>query len=73
MEQIMLGHILELNISERIQLVEDIWDSIDECPDAVPLTDIQKTELDRLLEDYQRNPEQGTPWAVVRERIRGSR
>jgi len=31
--------IFELDISERIQIVEDIWDSIAASPEAVPLTD----------------------------------
>ena len=37
----MLGKadILNLSVSERIQLVQDIWDSIAEVPDSVPLTD----------------------------------
>lgn len=34
--------ILNLSVSERIQLVEDIWDSIAEAPEAVVLTDAQK-------------------------------
>ena len=38
--------ILNLSVSERIQLVEDIWDSIAEVPDSLSLTDEQKTELD---------------------------
>jgi len=34
--------ILNLSVSERIQLVEDIWDSIAEAPEAVVLTEAQK-------------------------------
>jgi putative addiction module component (TIGR02574 family) len=29
--------ILELSVAERIQMVEDIWDSIAAVPEAVPL------------------------------------
>jgi putative addiction module component (TIGR02574 family) len=59
-----------MSVSERIQLVEDIWDSIAEVPEAVPLTDKQKTMLDRRLAAYQQNPDEGFPWNVVREEIR---
>ena len=67
----MLGKsdILNLSISERIQLVQDIWDSIAEVPDSVPLTDEQKAELDRRLDAYHKDPKVGSPWSVVRERL----
>ena len=61
--------ILNLSISERIQLVEDIWDSIVELPEAVSLTDDQKRELDHRLDAYRQNPNEGSPWEQVRQRI----
>ena len=64
------GDVLTLSVSERIQLVEDIWDSISEVPDGVPLTERQKAEIDRRLDAYHLNPNAGSPWGVVRERIR---
>ena len=62
--------ILRLSISERIQLVQDIWDSIAEVPDSVLLTDEEKAELDRRLDAYHEDPKVGSPWAVVRERFK---
>lgn len=62
--------ILELSIAERIQIVEDIWDSIAAVPEAVELSEEQKKELDRRLEAYHQNPDAGSPWIEVRERIR---
>ena len=64
------GDILELSIAERIQMVEDIWDSIAVVPEAVPLSEELKKELDRRLEAYHLNPEAGSPWIAVRERLR---
>ena len=61
--------ILNMSISERIQLVEDIWDSIAEIPEAVSLRDTQKRELDRRLDSYHKNPNVGSPWEEVRKRI----
>jgi len=60
---------LDLSVAERIQLVEDLWDSIAEVPESVPLTEGQKAELDRRLASYRRNPKAGSPWAMVRKRI----
>ena len=62
--------ILQLSVAERIQIVEDIWDSIAAVPEAVTLSEDQKKELDRRLEAYRLNPDAGSPWIEVRERIR---
>lgn len=62
--------VLSLSVPERIQLVEDIWDSIVEVPEEVGLTDELKMELDQRLAAYHQNPDEGSPWAMVRERIR---
>ncbi len=62
--------ILELSVAERIQMVEDIWDSIAAVPEAVPLNEDQKKELDHRLEAYHQNPDAGSPWIEVRERLR---
>ena len=62
--------ILRLSISERIQLVQDIWDSIEEVPDSLLLTDEQKDELDRRLDAYHKTPTVCSPWAGVREKFK---
>lgn len=62
--------VLSLSVPERIQLVEDIWDTIAEAPEEVDLSEEQKAELDRRLDAYHQNPDEGTPWGLVRERIR---
>jgi hypothetical protein len=36
-----------LTPEERIQLAEDLWDSLAEIPESVPLTEAQAEELDR--------------------------
>lgn len=66
-------NIMNLSVPERIQLVEDIWDSVAEVPESVALTDEQKAELDRRLDAYHRNPDEGAPWGMVRDRIRSRR
>ncbi len=55
-----------LSVEERISLVEEIWDSIAE---ATPLTDAQRAELDRRLQDHEANPEDVVPWEVVKASI----
>jgi putative addiction module component (TIGR02574 family) len=69
MTALVKANVLSLSIPERLQLVEDIWDTIAEVPEEISLTDEQKVELDRRLDAYHLNPNEGSPWGVVRERI----
>jgi putative addiction module component (TIGR02574 family) len=73
MATISLSDILKLSVSERIQLVEDIWDSIAAEKEAPPLTPEQREELDRRLDDAEANPGVGRPWEEVKARLLGER
>ena len=68
-----MADVLELSVPERIQLVEDIWDSIAAVPQSVSLTQAQRDELDRRLEDYEAHPGDSVLWEDVKRRILGSR
>lgn len=68
-----MADVLELSVTDRIRLVEDIWDSIAEVPQTVPLTQAQREELDRRLEDYRKHPDEGSPWEAVKKRVLGKR
>jgi len=72
MKKSILAKVLQYNIPERILLVEDIWDSIAEFPEAVPISDSQRKELDRRLEAYHSDSKTGNPWEVVKKRIKAS-
>ncbi len=69
METILNKELLHLSVAERIRLVEDLWDSIREVPESVELTEHEKRELDKRLAAYHQNPEIGSPWETVKERI----
>ncbi|MBS9394353.1 MAG: addiction module protein [Dolichospermum sp. LBC05a] len=62
--------ISELSIAERIQLAEDLWDSILEQQEELPLSPAQQQELDRRLENYKKNPTNGSSWEEVKKRFR---
>ena len=59
----------KLSIAERIQLAEDLWDSIPPEGADLPLTEAQKAELDRRLADLEHDPHAGESWEVVRARL----
>ena len=63
--------ISQLSVAERIQLAEDLWDSILAEPDKLPLTDAQTQELDRRLEEYQAASTIGSSWEEIKGRLGG--
>ncbi len=57
----------DLSIAERVQLVEDIWDSIVvEAPESVPLSAPQREELRRRLAAHDSDPATAIAWESVR-------
>ena len=68
-----LSELLELPVEERLKLVEALWESIAECPEALELTAAQKEELDRRLAAYERDPDAGVPWVELKQRLLASR
>lgn len=65
-----LSDILRLSVAERIQLAEDIWDSVAAFPEAIPLTDAQREELDRRLQAHAQNPDEGISWDDLKNKLR---
>lgn len=61
----------QLSIAERLQLVEDIWDSIAADADlgSLPLSDEDRALLDERLADIEANPKAGASWPEARARI----
>lgn len=65
-----IAEILSLTLPERIRLAQALWDSISEVPEALPLTEAERADLDRRLDAYYRDPGAGSPWEEVKERVR---
>ncbi len=49
----MIKNLRSLPVTQRIQIVEDLWDSIAADQEALSLTDEQRAELDRRLDAYE--------------------
>ncbi|PSB55064.1 addiction module protein [Chamaesiphon polymorphus] len=64
--------ISQLSISERIQLAEDLWDSILDRQDEVQLSPLQQQELDRRLNRHRQDPTAGSSWETVKQRLGSS-
>lgn len=68
-----LAPVFELTFSEKLQLVEDLWDSIASTPEQIPVLDWQKEELAQRKAAYLQNPNSGSSWEVAKERIRSQK
>lgn len=60
----------QLSVAQRILLVEEIWESIAEEAEEVPLTEAQQQDLQRRLAAYEANPKAGSTWEEVKARLR---
>ena len=66
-----LADILEVPAEQRLQLVEAIWDSLVEVPEAVPISDEVREELDRRLAAYYDDPSSARPWREIKAELFG--
>jgi len=62
--------IFDLSPSEKLQLVEDLWDDLAATPEAIPVHDWQKEELTRRKANLMKNPASGLTWEEVKHRVR---
>jgi putative addiction module component (TIGR02574 family) len=62
--------LFKLSAAERLELVEELWDSIADDDEALALIDEQREDLDRRLAEADADPTGGSPWEEVRERVR---
>lgn len=62
----LLDQARKLSVDEQIELMEALWDGIVERNAVPPLTEAQKTELDRRIADHEANPDDVVPWSEVK-------
>jgi putative addiction module component (TIGR02574 family) len=60
----------KLSTEERLRLIEQLWESLRVSPEAIPLTDAQRAELDRRLDELDQGDVEGIPWNEVLRRIK---
>ena len=58
---------VHLSPEERIQLAEDLWDSLPER--HIQLTEGQRTELERRRTLHAADPARGRPWREVLDEV----
>ena len=58
-----------LSVDDRLELIGQIWDSIEAGEEALPVPDWHRQELERRLADADAAPEARVPWEVVKARL----
>ena len=64
-----ITEILESSVEERLKVIGEIWESIVNETDDIPLTDAQREDLERRLDEHRQNPQAGFTWEEVKARI----
>jgi len=62
---------MPLTIEQRLALIGELWDSLTDSVDDLPVPEWHKAELDRRLAAADADPDAGIPWEDVKERLSG--
>ncbi|TWS99671.1 addiction module protein [Reyranella sp. CPCC 100927] len=70
MNKPLLAELFRLSPAERIQLAEDLWDSVAAAPESMPpLTEAQRIEVERRLAAHAADPASAVAWDDVRAKL----
>ena len=62
-----------LSISEKLQIVHDLWDEIGDSPQVSKITPAQRAELERREREHEDNPADCTSWDQIRRALEDRR
>lgn len=63
------AQILELPAEDRVELAQQIWESVVEHPESLPVTAAQRDELERRWRAFEKDPDAGEPWEDVKKSL----
>jgi putative addiction module component (TIGR02574 family) len=66
------AELFKLPTAEKLQLLEELWDSIGDEPESLGVSQELIDELDRRKAEFERDPTIGLSWEDVQASIRGS-
>lgn len=69
MNNILSEQIMPLTVAERLQLIEEIWNSISNNDSEIVLTSAQQEEIDRRLESCSDVKNQGKSWDEIKQKF----
>jgi putative addiction module component (TIGR02574 family) len=63
------SEIFELPAADRVEIAQQIWESVVDHPEALPLTNAQRDELERRWRAFEQHPDEGEPWEDVKQAL----
>jgi putative addiction module component (TIGR02574 family) len=69
MQKPTLEELRKLSVEDRLQLLQDVWTSLDEERDRLPIPGWHEEELERRLMSFEDNPDAGSHWPEVKKRL----
>ena len=64
-----IPHFNELSSSQKLLLMEELWDELASEPSNIPIPEWHKAELERRYREYLANPNTGSTWSDVQQRL----
>ncbi len=58
-----------LSVTQRLELIGELWDSIPDSVEALPIPGWHREELERRLAAADAEPEAAIPWKEVKRRL----
>lgn len=58
-------NVADLSRDEKFELLDRLWESLGQDPEALPLTSSQREELDRRLDELEAEGPTGLSWDEV--------
>ena len=59
-----------LTVEQRLDLIGELWDSIPDSLDELPIPEWHREELERRLAAADADPDAAIPWKEVKKRLR---
>jgi putative addiction module component (TIGR02574 family) len=59
----------DMRKTERILIVEEIWDNIAAEQESSAVTEAQRDELDRRIASHHASPNEGSSWEEIKRRL----
>ena len=69
MSKVPIKQLLELSVDERIQLIDDLWESVAADTEGIPIHEAQIQEARRRLDEHRADPASGIPWEQLRREL----
>jgi putative addiction module component (TIGR02574 family) len=68
-----ISEALALPPAARLDVIDQLWESLAACPEALELTDAQRSELDKRIAEMDARPGSGIAWEDVKTESRRRR